>query len=367
MYQLAHVGAFTLSNYGDQLYPSLLDAFLAREHIESSVTRYAVAPGRLSDGQVVHDLRRVRHDRVDAVFVGGGDLIRCDRYTVALDHLEVSSAERRSVNARVRARLFAAKYLRDGSGPWLPRAGWGAPTAWISVGVHALPSSLEAGALTSIRTAWLRTYVGRERLIAAGMDGARCHVAPDAAFALAELIEVESYRRRGRELLASATGSSDGVVVLQVAGFHGWRVGRLRRLVGSFGKVPVALLPLGRYAGEHELLREAAAGGDAAFLGLLPVNDVTAILAAAGCVVTTSMHAAFVASTLGRPVIVPSVEKTATALLACPEPPRILSMEDGEIAKAASELRASDSLMPSAENAAAVFQVFHRVAEQVFG
>jgi hypothetical protein len=122
---------------------------------------------------------------------------------------------------------------------------------------------------------------------------------------------------------------------------------------------------LGRYAGEHDLLRKAARVSGAVFLGLLPVDDVTAILSAAGCVVTTSLHAAFVASTLGRPVIVPNVEKTATALLACPEPPRILSKDDTEIASAVAELRVIDPLLPSGENAAAVLEAFHRTLEQV--
>jgi Polysaccharide pyruvyl transferase len=364
MYQLAHVGAFTLSNYGDQLYPGLLDAFLAREQIESSVDHYALQPGILSDGRRVRDLRRVSQDGVDAVFMGGGDLIRCDRHVVALDHLEVGSAERRSIDARVRARIYSARNLRDGPGPWLPRNGWGAPAAWISVGVHDLPS-LSAAVLAPVRSAWVRTPVGRERLIAAGMDGARCHVAPDAAFALAELIDVERCRSRGRELLELATGAPHGVVVLQVAGFHGWDVERVARLVGSFGDIPVALLPLGRYAGEHELLGKAAAVSDAAFLGLLPVEDVTAILSAAGCVVTTSMHAAFVAGTLGRPVIVPGVEKTATALLACPEPPDILSRDDQDIASSADALRAIDSVSPSGANAAAVFEAFRLTADRL--
>lgn len=153
---------------------------------------------------------------------------------------------------------------------------------------------------------------------------------------------------------------SENVVVLQSARSHEWDVERIAQLVGSFGSVPVALLPRGKSTGEHELLRDATEVSGIAFLGLLPVDEVTAVLSAAGIVVTTRLQAAFVASALDRQVIVPNVEKTATALLACPEPPRILSNNDEENARAVAQLRMIDSLLPSGENAAPVFDAFHR-------
>ena len=57
----------------------------------------------------------------------------------------------------------------------------------------------------------------------------------------------------------------------------------------------------------------------------LRADEITAVLAGAGAVFTTSMHAAIVGASFGTPVIVPGVGKTSDAFAVLPNPPRLHS------------------------------------------
>ncbi len=85
----------------------------------------------------------------------------------------------------------------------------------------------------------------------------------------------------------------------------------------------LSALPLGRYGGEQIVLSQAAGEAGVPFLNFLTTDEITAVLIAAGYVISTSMHAATVGSTFGLPVIVPGIEKPRTAFEACPVPSKV--------------------------------------------
>jgi hypothetical protein len=361
--KVALVGAYSMSNYGDQLYPVLIASLAAQQEVSRTTAHYALLRGRLESGAPIYPLRDLPRMRPRRVMVGGGDLIRPDHLTVGLDHLEVPTHVRaRNVRHRVRAEAFRRRHMLQGPGPWLPASGWGAARMVLaSVGVHALPrDEATRQAVQHIDRAWVRTAVAAERLIAVGLERDRTIVAPDMAFAIAELFDVPALRARGRQLL-SPLARSGPVVLLQVAAFHGWDERRLVTLLRSFEGLDVALLPLGRYAGEHLLLRRAAAQTGASYLGEFPASDVTALLAAAGAIVTTSMHAAIIGSCLGTPVVIPAIEKTASAFSACPEPPTLMQSCDTKMAGLLREVNGHEAPAPAPSNAAAVRQAFQDV------
>ncbi|MTB88009.1 polysaccharide pyruvyl transferase family protein [Aeromicrobium senzhongii] len=365
MTAIAHVGAFSMSNYGDQVYPGVLDALSRQLGIQPPSRHFGLIAGQLPDGRSVEAISSYRPEGLDAAWIGGGDIIRVDRRVVAMDHLCVPTGERGKWINRLRADRFARRAIGNRPGPWMARS-WGVPAAYVSAGVHTLPRSPDVlEAITSSSGAWVRTHRGAEILRDAGMSADAVLVGPDAVFALPLVESAADAAERGARILAERTGASDAPVVFHAAAFAGWTRARLASLIEACAPAPCVVLPLGRYAGEHVLLRDAAARARVPFLGVLPAGEVTAVLAAAGCVVSTSMHAAVVAATYGRPVVSPGVAKTATAFEACAEPPPLHQATDEAIPALVNELRLRDTEKVSDANLAAVVETFERIVALV--
>lgn len=360
MTSAAHIGAFSMSNYGDQIYPGVIDALSRHLGMEPPSRHFGLIAGQLPDGRRVDPISSFSPVGLDAALIGGGDIVRVDRRVVALDHLCIPTGERGTWTNRRRARRFARRAIGDRPGPWLARS-WGVPSAYVSAGVHTLPPSPEvAAAIAALSGAWVRTHRGAEILRGAGMQPSSVIVAPDAVFALPLVESADDAAERGRRVLADRVGMSDDVVVFHAAGFAGWSAERLSTLIRACAPAPCVVLPLGRYAGEQLMLREAAERAGVPFLGILPADEVTAVFAAAGCVVSTSMHAAIVAATYGRPVVSPGVAKTATAFEACVEPPPLHQATDAQIPALVNELRGRPSQDPGDANLAAAVEAFER-------
>jgi hypothetical protein len=197
------------------------------------------------------------------------------------------------------------------------------------------------------------------------MDEGAIALGPDAVFALPDLVDRDELRRRGQDVLRTATGGGAPVAVFHAAGFAGWSVDRVVGVLGELKGLPVAVLPLGKYAGEDRMLEEAAGRAGASYLGVLPADDTTAVLSAAGCVISTSMHAAIVASSLGRPVIVPGVPKILSAFEACPEPPKLELVTASDIGVTARRVIEAADISPSHANIDAVYKSFQHATRYV--
>ncbi len=364
---IAHVGDFSVDNYGDQLYPEVVSGLLRDCGFDGHIEYFAPLEGRTPGGQRIRPLRELARVHPDAVLVGGGDLIRTDIGTIAKDHLNIPSGRRGSRLSRVRGRLFRMRSFPAGAGPWLPRLGWGdAPTAFVSVGVHELaPSEDVRAAVSHISSAWVRTAVGRDRLQEVGMDEQLTVAAPDAVFATAAFRDPDPLRARGRQLLRQRWGVDRAPIVVQAAEFHGWSPDRISAVVRSLKPLPVVNLPLGRYAGEDQVLKAVAQQEQVPVLTNLKAAEITDVLAAAGAVFTTSMHAAIVGTCVGTPVVVPKIAKTADALAACPEPPVVHLAADGDVAGIVADVYGERHQLPSRANATACQSAFSRTMEHV--
>lgn len=346
-----------MPNWGDKLYPGVMKSMFSAMDVPFQTSYFAPLGGQTSAGEPVHMLRHVRQSGAHVAIVGGGDLLRFDRRTVALDHLSVPTADRGSGIETLRARWFARRHFLAGPGPWVPSTPWlpAGPSILISVGVHTVPDDSSARmAVRQYHSAWVRTQNGAVRLKQAGVPLERIVVAPDMVFALPELLNPEPTRARGERILRDRFGLTELPLLFQAAEFHGWPLARISAALASLKGLPTATFALGSYAGEDRLMRAAAEQTDTTMLEDLSADDITAILAAAGAVFTTSMHAAIVAASFGTPAIVPGVGKTKDAFEVCPNPPP-LHGGDGRIAETASGLlgrRIAHS--PDANRAAAV-------------
>ena len=335
---IAHIGAFSMPNWGDKLYPGVMASMLSSVGLPFHTSYFAPIRGETSAGDPINKLRHVHESGADVALVGGGDVLRFDRRTVALDHLSIPTADRGSRIASLRARWFAQRHFLGGPGPWVPDKPWlrGRPAILISVGVHTVPSVGSAQrAVCQYRAAWVRTQNGSDRLTGAGVPRERIIVAPDMVFALPEMLEPDRTRARGEAILRDRFGLTELPLLFQATEFHGWPVERVAAALVSLKDLPVATFALGSYAGEDRLLRAAADQTGTPMLEDLSTDDITAILAAAGAVFTTSMHAAIVAASFGTPSIVPGVGKTKDAFEVCPNPPTLHAASDATLPETA--------------------------------
>lgn len=320
-----------MPNWGDKLYPGTLGALFERVGIDTRRSHFCPVPGTTSAGEPIRPFRDLASSPADVAFVGGGDVLRFDGRTVAMDHLSVPSDRRASRVNRLRARAFARRRFLPGPGTWAPAGEWlpGRPAVLISAGVHTVPPNAAAHAAVSrYRAAWVRTLGGADHLAGAGIPRERIIVAPDMIFAMPDLEAPDAVAARGRAIFRARLGTDDAPVLFHAAQFHGWPLDRVDAALARLRGLPVATLSLGSYAGEDRLLTAAGRRHGIPALHDLSADEITAVLAAAGAVISTSMHAAIVAASFGTAVLVPGVGKTRDAFAVLPEPPTLHPVQD---------------------------------------
>ena len=354
--KLAQVGDYSVSNWGDQLYPGVTGHLLRRIGLEADVEHFAPLAGTTLAGEPIRPLREIRRADATAVLVGGGDLIRFDTTTVALDHMAVPEAQRHGRLLRLRAELFARRHFLAGPGVWLPQEDWvpGAPTVLVSVGARRMTHDARARSVVSrVRGVWVRTSHAARQFEAAGVGAERIVRAPDMIFAHPALSDPDGAAERGRQIVRARLDVDEPLVVFHAAAFHGWPEARVEAALRSLAGLPVAVLSLGAYSGEDRALAGAAErAGVGALIGL-EADEIICVLAAAGVVFTTSMHAAIVAGSFGTPVLTPGVAKTAEAFAACPVPPRVEGVSDEDLAETVRARRGERLAHDPTPNAAA--------------
>src|SRR5947208_179044 len=109
-----------MSNYGDQLYPTIFRALFGELAPEIATEWFGLIEGADGDGFPVEASSSSRLSDAHAVLVSGGDLIRTDRRTVAHDHLQVALNRRTKVRERLKAERFVASRMRGRAIPFIP-------------------------------------------------------------------------------------------------------------------------------------------------------------------------------------------------------------------------------------------------------
>lgn len=366
--KIAQVGDYSVSNWGDQLYPGASRHLLDELGLDVSPSYFAPLEGTTPAGEPIRPYTEIGTSGARAVLVGGGDLIRFDTRTVALDHMSIPHEARRGRLLRWRADAFARRHLVQGPGAWVPTRPWvaGASTALLSVGIHPIPTGPQvAQAFSHVKAAWARTRSGVEHLRSAGVGDEKIVLAPDLIFGLRDLTQPEATRARGTALLSQRLGTDEPVVLFHAATFHGWPQERVEAALRSLRGMPTAVLSLGAYSGEDRILTAAARAVGVGELVGLGADDITSALAAAGAVFTTSMHAAIVGGSFGTPIFVPGVKKTSEAFAVCAVPPPVHGVEESELAEAVRARLGSRTGHDPRPNADAVAAAMRGVMERL--
>ncbi len=300
--KVEHWGTTVVANYGDLLYPLVLERALGRAipGLELSFADPIGGPAAMGLG---HRARRsLRYDEagfwtqvanVDALVIGGGDLLHHGTTVVRLD----------DTIARIENWGFVEAGL----------LGEARPVAWNGLGIpFDVPPELAAtlrAACAPVALLAVRDEGSRRRLEAAGVER-DIHVVPDSAVLVEEVVSeadrraaLHDLRARGElppsgALLVAHVSFASPVVLAEVAG-------AVRASLDAHPDLQLVLLAIGATHGDDATLRALAAqlARPAWVVASPSVVEVTAILAAASAVVSTSFHAVLVASVYGVPTV----------------------------------------------------------------
>lgn len=357
MTHIKQLGTFDVENYGDLLYPVVfrralqerdsrlrLDAYspLAREAphaagFETRAARTLFGPAREKDDVSGEDDASDGAGRlVERLVVGGGDILRTDRETLAAHYVRdggvglgrevgLTGAARylalRPLAAwraeRFRARAFARRWLSYASpGPFIidpaRLPGGGGAVCYLSCGV---PHDFAPGERAKVarvferaRFVYLRDEQSAEKLRRCGVRR-ELHVAPDLVVLLGGQLEREAEAAKGRALLKSfGVDESTPVLCFQSMPYPGFDAAEVARQLARYRRdswCEVVLLPLGRCHGDAEFLRQVleAAGGDTGFTfaDVDRLSDAVSVIAACDLFVGTSLHGNVTAFSFGVP------------------------------------------------------------------
>lgn len=305
MITVDHWGTFEVANFGDLLYPLILDRELrrllpGRSDLEVRLT--GPIGGWTPMGLERAVRRATRHDEpgfwaqaesVDAFVLGGGDLVHGGTTVV-----DIEGGLNRIDNWSFAVELGFLADVR--------------PVAWNGVGVpFDVPPELAPvlrAACARVDLLAVRDEGSRLRLEAAGLER-EVAIVPDTAVLLDEVVP-EADRRAALDALRAARLLPAGPVLVAHVSFVSPGVlaevaSALRAALAHHPDLQPVLLALGPTHGDGEVLRELAERLDGP-TWLLPdptVVEVVAVLGAAELAVSSSYHATLVATTLGVPAL----------------------------------------------------------------
>jgi Polysaccharide pyruvyl transferase/2OG-Fe(II) oxygenase superfamily len=352
-------GTFDVQNYGDLIFP-----LLARHELERRLGKVSLRPYSYRAKDTDHWPFEVRSnvdfaadvDTLDAVLLGGGDLIHCIK-NIALDYLPQNPALHHPTSLWLTPALIALEQ--------------GLPLIWNAPGV---PQEIPRWARAAVRAALMSSsYVAvrdessRQILAAIAPDADVC-VVPDTAFGIANLCDPAN-PSSASEALASQAGLRAPYVVLEPAA-HGPTAKLMRAAAALPSSHQILILPIGPVHGEcNESIPESMLPG-AIRLPVWPDPLVlTELIAGAEGAIGDSLHLAIAAIAFGVPVFrSPRNDLSKYAMLKAFD--RVHSL-DGEIGKdvSAEWLRARlGRITPSAaarEAARAVSAHWDKVAAQI--
>ena len=301
-------GTFDLENYGDMLFPRILEEELRRRLPEAYIRVFApvgyTGLNRFEEREPAEPLgpwspERVAQlaDELDCVVVGPGEIIHT-RDELLSPYYGLTPAEMRS---RAPSRFFIG-----GLGPELEAE---CPVVWFAVGIPFEFNSREAprirDALAQRSLVAVRDDTSLHRLRAAGVSR-DVDVVPDLAFLTPRLFPPRLLQKRLSQLRASAGFPQEPPLVIQAN-------------AGSLPHVTALAAALGRLRQERDLsgvviVETGPCHGDGEFAQALAtalpgsvrlppggLGDVTAAIAASAGFIGTSLHGNITALAYNRP------------------------------------------------------------------
>lgn len=304
-------GTFDLENYGDMLFPRILEEELGRRIPDAYIRVFApvgyTGLNRFEEREPAEPLGPWSPARVtelagqlDCVVIGPGDIIH-GRDELLSPHYGLSPAEMR--------RRAPSRFFVGGLGPELESE---CPVVWSAVGV---PFDLRAKEAARVRESLaarpivsVRDEASRRRLLKAGVNG-EVEVVPDTSFLSGRLFPPPLLAKRIAQLRATGAYPEEPPLVVQGNAASVFQVqgiaAALERLRKEREVAGVVVVETGPCHGDGEFagaLSEALPGTIRLPSGGLA--DVAAAIAASAGFIGTSLHGNITALTFDRPHLV---------------------------------------------------------------
>lgn len=301
--RIDHWGTFEVANFGDLLYPLVLEHAVRTERPDATIQLTGPIGGAGPMGLDRPVRRAVRHDEqgfwaqvadVDGIVLGGGDIVHHGTCVVRTpDGL-----------------------ARIDNWPFAVEAGLLAevrPMAWNAVGVpFDVPADLAPAlraACASIDLLAVRDEGSRRRLERA-LDDREVVVAPDSGVLLDEVLPaVERTAARQRLQAAGALPADRSYLLVHVSfvspAIVAELAGAVRVALDEHPDLEVVLLAIGPTHGDAEVLAEVGALLDRRSWPILDpsITEVAAVIDGAAVVASSSFHATLVAAAFDVPAV----------------------------------------------------------------
>lgn len=307
MSSIISLGAYDRFNYGDLLFPHMIDRVAAGEVRHASIAGGDLLGVGGHSTQAIRGLMKSADGEPAAIIVGGGDVVTASWFAVDWQlrpggfDLAYRVARR---TVPMRFLNVAAKIVRgsDWDRPFLPpkRLCNRIPVVYHAVGgsnISALPSDEQkniAGDLQGAKLITVRDHVTEAALHGLGIA---CDLAPDSVAAMALDSPNQDERHEKRHIIIQ---TSDNWLRHRAESFCGV-INHLMR-----AGYAVSFLPIGLAAGHSDLTAFQRMSALSPGLGLIEVNntgDIKAAISDASLFIGTSLHGHITAVALGTPCV----------------------------------------------------------------
>lgn len=323
---VAALGAVDRYNYGDLLFPLVLEGAFRRFARTTQVRAYGLAArtlegtGALPTRSYRQLLAGIRAGSVQAVVVAGGEVIGAE-WTTMLTHLGSRTLERtvraarKLIGRRLANRLAAGLFGGSTRWPWVFSSNElgvelpvvfnavGGASSWPSLGPSQramLVEALREAAYVSVRDPVTRAY-----LTEGGVEGVL--LSPDSAVVMSELWPLLDLERMVRDELKDLHERTPYFVVqtnLRVGASLGTELARQAQRLADTKGLQILPLPIGRVSGHDDAIALRPIAASRAAIGLpedLNIWEIMYLIARARLFVGTSLHGSITALAFATP------------------------------------------------------------------
>lgn len=292
---IAQFGTFEVENYGDRLFPIVVEKELA---LRSPDLKLKLFSPLADQGLGVSSILDKGEEKIDAIVVGGGDIISFSTDIAAIYNNDWKG----SFSAHSACFALPGIYRQSGI-----------PLIWNAPGIPADFNEDQAWLvkLLADETDYLsvRDEISKERLKKAGVSK-EIHVVPDTVLSLPKHFSKEGLRGSAEKVLSSFAMQIGQPIVIQVHPYyiqdHIAEITEMLSQVKQLTSSPILLLPIGRCHNDHVVLEKIEQAGKGQFQLIskyLETLEVAAVIAHAKAFIGTSLHGAITAFAYGVPFL----------------------------------------------------------------
>lgn len=326
---LSQFGTFDVENYGDLMYPIIMQHMLDKRGFKSDIKKLSFLNGKApcDAGYSTTGIKRSLYTSPENCFnliVGGGDILRTDWDTMASHYKSQHINKlRRSLWGRLRlkvsgensiSKVFQSKYMSyPAPGPFIIDPSDYASISSLSYYSCGVPFELIdhgrkriADAFNQANFICVRDSQSRDKLLHAGVIN-EIHVAPDIIVTISDFYNKAEQQNKGEHILKKhGLNTNKRTICFQCPRIGGYK--QISEALSKYSKsrnFNVVLLPIGRCHGDIESLKtiQRLSNNAFKFIDCYSVYDTLSVITASDIFIGTSMHGNMSAFSFGIPCL----------------------------------------------------------------